>query len=129
MQSSTFEKVFGHDRKFLGCFYQSDVPSLKNSFKVGCYCVVNLESPDKAGTLHGGTHWTGLYRKSSKVFWYFDPFGLLAPQGVDKFCDDLKAKVIYNLVQLQPVASRKCGLWVLTWLSSIVFHDLTYEEF
>jgi hypothetical protein len=59
----------------------------------------------------GNQHWTGLYVIDQEGV-YFDPFGVIYPVEVKKFCTNL----IYSDDQIQPLNSVLCGYYVLAFL-------------
>src|SRR5690348_7646415 len=59
----------------------------------------------------GNQHWTGLHINNN-VGVYFDPFGVIYPLEVKKFCP----KLIYSDDQIQPTTSVLCGYYVLAFL-------------
>lgn len=77
--------------------------------KTGCY-IINLE--DSGGN---GTHWVSLIL-FEKISIYFDPFGLIMPSNVIRFCKRYGKKLIYSSDQLQHIDSIYCGWFCLYFL-------------
>jgi hypothetical protein len=77
--------------------------------KTGCY-IINLE--DSGGN---GTHWVSLIL-FEKISIYFDPFGLIMPSNVIRFCKRYGKKLIYSSDKLQHIDSIYCGWFCLYFL-------------
>ena len=87
-----------------GIFMKDELPK---KLKKGFY-VVNLASNSDN---NGGTHWTALYYSSEGNF-YFDAFGFIGPNEVDK---RLKSYV-YNTSQIQDINSTACGFYCIGFI-------------
>mmetsp|Transcript_4437 Transcript_4437/g.4454 ORF Transcript_4437/g.4454 Transcript_4437/m.4454 type:complete len:189 (-) Transcript_4437:258-824(-) len=59
----------------------------------------------------GNQHWTGLFVSGNEGV-YFDPFGVIYPVEVKKFCP----KLIYSDDTIQSLKSVYCGYYVLAFL-------------
>jgi len=84
---------------FLGCYIRDETPKLK----VGQSCIINL---------NGKSHWVSLIRLPDGYF-YFDSFGIIAPQILDSI------DYIYSEVDLQKLCSSACGFYCLAFLISM----------
>ena len=90
--------------------------------------VVNLDSDD-----HTGTHWTLIYNNpNDKDFvYYFDSFGIEAPNEVEKYLRTSGKKILMNSSQLQNLNSTMCGYfdcYVAKELSKgKSFYDVIYK--
>ena len=73
--------------------------------KIGCY-IVNLDS------VGNGTHWVCLIL-FEKISIYFDPFGIIPPTNVIRFCKRFGKRLIYSTDQLQHINSIYCGWFCL----------------
>lgn len=80
--------------------------------KEGAY-IINLQSSSDGN----GTHWTALYIFKS-ICMYYDPFGIIMPNSIIKFCQkyNSKIKIIYNIDQIQHIKSIYCGWYCLYFL-------------
>lgn len=74
--------------------------------KKGFY-IINL---DKA--VNGGTHWTAFYFDDNLQSLYFDSYGFLAPEEVEK---QIKPYV-FNDRQIQDYNSSSCGYFVIAFI-------------
>jgi len=70
-------------------------------------CIINLDK-HKYG---GGTHWISIYRKGNVIF-YFDSFGEIAPEKLDK----LMCPYIFNNTDIQGLNSSSCGEFCVCFL-------------
>lgn len=77
------------------------------NLKTGCY-IINL---DDAVNGQGGTHWTALIVQSGNDM-YFDSFGVVSPQQIEK----LHGKYLYSNIDVQDINATSCGYWCLYWL-------------
>jgi len=69
-------------------------------------CIVNLDKHR-----YGGTHWTAIYRKGNVIF-YFDAFGEIAPEKLDK----LMCPYVFNGTDIQGLNSSSCGQFCVAFL-------------
>ena len=75
------------------------------------FYIINLD-----GVEGGGTHWTCLSTFTNYEY-YFDPFGVVAPNIIKRFKNDVKIKkLFYNDVQFQSKRSTVCGWLIIAWL-------------
>lgn len=89
--------------KINGVYMKDELPmNLKNGFYI-----VNLQSSN----VGNGTHWTAFYY-SPKNSYYFDAFGFVAPEEVEK-----KLKLYtYNDKQIQDLKSTACGYYCIAFI-------------
>lgn len=89
--------------KINGVYMKDELPmNLKNGFYI-----VNLQSSN----VGNGTHWTAFYY-SPKHSYYFDAFGFVAPEEVEK-----KLKLYtYNDKQIQDLKSTACGYYCIAFI-------------
>jgi hypothetical protein len=95
-----------------------DIEAHYRQFKINLIACIDYHDLNQYG-LHDGSyvlnlgnqHWTGLY-VIDQVGVYFDPFGVIYPVEVKKFCQN----IIYSDDQIQPIKSVLCGYYVLAFL-------------
>jgi hypothetical protein len=75
----------------------------------GGYIVNMADSRDH----NGGTHWVCFYIEGKKAV-YFDPFGIYAPQAVEKYLSRHNTMIITK--QIQNIFSDICGYYCLYFL-------------
>ena len=98
------EKILKSQEVKINGVYMKDELPLK--LKRGFY-VVNLQSSN----IGNGTHWTAFYY-SPKHSYYFDAFGFVAPEEVEK-----KLKLYtYNDKQIQDLKSTACGYYCIAFI-------------
>jgi hypothetical protein len=97
----------------------------------GCY-VINLQDfTDSQGNRLGGTHWTSfvLLKENGKNHCaYFDSFGFVPPNNVEKFLEDLRPYLVSDK-HIQNINSGVCGsyclffMWYMTNKTNIPFKE------
>lgn len=85
--------------------------------------VVNLSPISEAGS-----HWVAIYIDMRRNCYYFDSFGMQPTNRfILSFLRKYAKKVHYNNVQLQHIASSKCGQYCCVFSVSILrFHTIEY---
>ena len=58
-------------------------------------------------------HWTALFKQNNQWF-YFDPFGIIYPSIVKRFCNN--KDIEYNTEQIQSFQSGYCGYYCFIFL-------------
>lgn len=98
--------------------------------KDGAY-IINLGDPIN------NTHWVGLFKKGKKVF-YFDSFGLFAPETIESKIKRTKRYKFpfglnyhYNPYKIQKLDEGLCGTYVILFLFFIKSNPtlVEYKEF
>jgi len=89
--------------KLDGIFNRNNIP--KNICE-GFY-ILNLDKTDNEGT-----HWTAFIIRNKQPHIYFDSFGYIPPQDLDK----MMQKYIYNNKKIQSLHSSSCGWFSLMFL-------------
>lgn len=104
-------------KNFNGVFVKDELPELNNGFYI-----INL---------NGHSHWTALLKDGLK-YYYFDPFGFVAPKEVEKaiFKDyGRQVHYFYNEDQIQDIDTTSCGFYVVAWIKHMnkKAKDKTYQ--
>ncbi len=99
--------------KLNGVYSKDQLPKEINN---GCY-VVNMQDHNKGN----GTHWVCFFK--SKHSMYFDSFGLLPPQQIDKALGNYE----YNCEQIQSYKSDACGYYCLAVLI-LLKNGMSYND-
>ena len=70
-----------------------------------------LDLHDSTDTTAG--HWTGLYKNKDSEWVYFDPFGIIYPLAIKRFC---KKNIEWNNEQIQSYYTGFCGYYCFLFL-------------
>ena len=105
------------NKYFGGVFSKDDLPQLKKNY----YYIVNLDN--KNG---GGSHWTVFYYNYPLKSIYFDSFGFVPPDDVEK-----KIKpYIFNDDEIQNYEnSSACGFFCIAFIKFLYNMDNKYKAF
>lgn len=104
------------------CGSKDHIFTVPKSQRKNKFYIINLD-----GVEGGGTHWTCLSTFKNYEY-YFDPFGVIAPNIIKRFKNDLKIKKLYyNDIQYQSKRSTICGWFVLAWLNHL-YHSMSLGE-
>ena len=74
-----------------------------------CSFILDLHDEDDKST----GHWISLYKQNNQWF-YFDPFGIIYPSIVKRFCNN--KNIQYNNEQIQSFRSGYCGYYCFIFL-------------
>ena len=103
IKNRNLEKHFG------GVYSKDQLPELiKDKFYI-----VNLQDHDEGG----GTHWTAFYYNYPSTSIYFDSYGFIAPQDVQKRI----TPYIFNDKDIQDFNSSACGFYCIAFIKFL--HD------
>ncbi len=98
----------------------TDIETISNKYlkmKVKCIPTYNLNRHKCVSGYYcinlNNMHWTALYIDHKDAF-YFDPFGVIYPTEVFKFCK--KKRIIYNTDQIQKLDQYCCGYYCIMFL-------------
>jgi hypothetical protein len=75
------------------------------------YWIVNLQNEDE-----GGTHWCALNITSKKKVYWFDSYGIVAPETVIKLLNVKNEDFSFNDIRIQSMKSIFCGYFALCFL-------------
>ena len=88
---------------FLGTYAKDEIPKLKPGSSV----VVNLHE-----SFQPGSHWVCTYiDKSGIIAYFFDSFGLTAPESLMKKMKEVTSNIYYNSITYQARDSNLCGYY------------------
>jgi len=79
-----------------------------------------------------GTHWTGYVNlPGHKYVYYFDSYGLVPSQNIEKYLKTSGKKILYNDNQIQLDNSIMCGYYTADFIKAInkgiPYHDFLYQ--
>lgn len=105
----------------LNGIYMKDEITLKN-LKNGNY-IMNLQNHNQ-----NGSHWVS-FLKINKTIFYFDSFGMPAPQNEYDLFFKQHDKILYNKHQIQDINSHCCGYFAIAFLYMMNKNNLNLTEF
>lgn len=87
--------------------------ALPNKIKSSECGIINLENSDS-----GGSHWVAYFNcPTYPLVEYFDSFGVMPPQLVEKYLATSKKRVAFNTTQYQHLGSILCGWFCLLFIN------------
>ena len=119
-----FKQTLGDKINFIGVYCSDQLKDIviPKVNKVGCVFIANTLTTDDNENKMG--HWVAFYIKKN-ISIFFDSFGLnpkVYCEGFRRFVDYSSSEWFRFSIQLQPLISVKCGLYVLTFI-----HYLSYN--
>jgi len=109
---------------YLGSFAHDKLPKIENELSCG---IINLNNQDEAGS-----HWCCFYnRPTDKVIHYFDSYGVVPSNRIEKQLKNTKKKILYNTSQIQDQKSVKCGWYCYFFIKKMAkkmkYYDFIYQ--
>ncbi len=97
------EKLLKKLPEFRGVFMRDTLPLQVNRNEC---TICNLDE-----NKNDGTHWVLIYNspKDADNIYYFDSFGVICPNEIEKYLRTSNKKIKYNTSQLQYINSTMCG--------------------
>lgn len=91
---------------------------LPKKFSLPAIFIINLSPHNEPGS-----HWVAVYISPKRSAFYFDSFGFPVKNCyIRRFLEIHSIKINYNRIQLQHVASNKCGKFCCAFAISILKH-------
>lgn len=106
-------KSFQNHSIFKGVF---PCDSLPNYFSLPAIFIINLSPHTEAGS-----HWVAVYISVDRFAYYFDSFGLpIKNMYILRFLKKHAKRISHNKIQLQHIASKKCGKFCCVFAVTIL---------
>ncbi len=107
---------------FAGVFAMDELPSQQQN---GMTMIVNFEP-----STMGGSHWVGVAVRPEGCY-YYDPFGLKAPETLKRWMKQNGKHIFFNDSQQQDIDSHRCGEFSFYFVNEMIkgtnIYDILYN--